>query len=123
MFVFFEKILLQIPNLHEKLRIKFSKSVTNFFHPPPPPKGLRPKGVSRPYPLLARFVLGGGREGDYQLNPTTRYARTPPPRVKKGVSRPYPLLARFPQELRTNINVKVFDCERSERAICERSEA
>ena len=82
------------------------------------------KGVSQPYPLLARFVLGGGREGDYQLNPTTRYARTPPlPRVKKGVSRPYPLLARFPQELRTNINVKVFDCERSERAICERSEA
>ena len=82
MFVFFEKILLQIPNLHEKLRIKFSKSVTRFFSPPPS-IGLRPKGVSRPYPLLARFPLG----------------------------------------LRTNIDVKVFDGERSERVIVERSEA
>ena len=58
--------------------------------------------------------------GDY-LNLIRRLAT--PPRVKKGVSRPYPLLARFPQELRTNIDVKVFDCERSERVFGERSEA
>ena len=68
--------------------------------------------------------MGGGGEGDYH-NLIRRLATLapPPPRVKKGVSRPYPLLARFPQELRTNIDVKVFDCERSERVICERSEA
>ena len=109
MFVFFEKFLLQIPNLHEKLRIKFSKRVSI---------GLRPK---KEFLDLIHFWLGlyGGGEGGY-LNSIRRLAtltHPPPPRVKKGVSRPYPLLARFPRELRTNIDVKVFDCERSERVI------
>ena len=83
MFVFFEKFLLQIPNLHEKLRIKFSKSVTNFFQPPPPPSiGLRPKGVSRPYPLLARFGMGGGERGI--INLIRQLATLAPPHPPQG---------------------------------------